>query len=458
MQPVDWLVALLAAAAVLVAVVHASRSKRQLARAKQKYAQLLTLKAQEASRPSARAEPPTQVVPATPPPPPPPVIHEIQFCGAAQATPIARLRRASEDLWTSAKRLPMSRRRLSNMAGMVEHAPTLALSAATASQDVYAVTFTDATALRMAVGDAGMQHASGGGLRAIAVDSSTGKILEHGRLGDVSWLNVAGFATAAWTVLTVLVGKKYLADISSRLDAISTDVQSIKSILENEMEGWLHGMVITLKRHLRELQDEAVGPSYAQALLSDCLQISREARHRWNSLSLSYGDAIAGLEQLTSSPIMSEDAVLRSAAAIRVLHARAAALDVATQIRAGCEHLRSSLGLSTAEGADELHRLATAIEEIRELEAPLQQKLNTMLACGERPVLFGREKFDQAQRHGLESVKAFASAEFTGHRYCETVAKHVRSGFLTGRPITILLRRTESGEVAEARMVSDSAR
>lgn len=79
------------------------------------------------------------------------------------------------------------------------------------------------------------------------------------------------------------------------------------------MEGWFRGTVITLKRHLTELKDEAVSPSYAQALWSDCLQISREARHRWNSLRLSYSDAVADLEQLSSGPIMSEGAVLRSA-------------------------------------------------------------------------------------------------------------------------------------------------
>jgi hypothetical protein len=342
------------------------------------------------------------------------------------------------------------------MAGMIEHAPALALSAATASQELYSVTFSDATALRMAVGDAVMQHASGGGLRAVAIDSTTGKIVEHGTLSDVSWLNMGGFWTAAWTVLTVLVGKQYLADISTRLDSISTDVQSIKAILEHEMEGWLQGTVITLKRHLKELQDESVSPSYAQALLSDCLQISRQARQRWNSLSLAYGDAFADLEQFTAGPIMGEEAVLRSAGAIRALHARAAALDVATQIRAGCEHLRSSLGLSTTEGADELQSVASAINVLRAREEPLRQKLNSTLANGDRPLLFGRQRFDMAQQTGLEAIKEFGAAEFRGLNYCETVAEHVRAGLLEGQPLTILLRRTDAGEIAEARMVSTS--
>jgi len=352
--------------------------------------------------------------------------------------------------------MPLSNRRLASMAGIVEHAPSLALSAVTAMNDFYEVTFSDATALRMAVGDAAMQQATGGGLRAVAIDSSTGKILEHGTLHDMWWLNAAGFATAAWTILTVVVGKKYLADISTRLDAIATDVQSIKSLMENEMEGWLQGTAITLKRHLRELQDDAVSSSYASALLADCLQISREARHRWKSLNLSYGNARAGLEELMSGRIMSEDDVLRTAGAVQLLHSRAAALDIATQICAGCEHLRSSLGLSTVEGADELTKLADAAEALRVSEGELLKKLNTQLLGGDRPLIIGREKFNQAQRSGFESANSLQSAELTGHTYCEIVANQIRSGLLPGKQITVLLRRMATGEVSEARILTQS--
>lgn len=346
---------------------------------------------------------------------------------------------------------------MASMTGIVEHAPSLALSAAVASQDFYAVIFSDATAMRMAVGDAAMQQAAGGGLRAVAIDSTTGKIVEHGVLQTVSWVNVAAFATAAWTVLTVLVGKKYLADISARLDSISSGLQSIRSMMENEMEGWLHGTVATLRRHLSELQDEKVSPAYAQGLLSNCLQISREARQRWTSLSLSHAAAVDDVEQLTCRPFMSEDAVLRSAQAVRLLHARAAALDVATQIRAGCEHMQSSLGLATVEGADELKGLAASIVELQASDRKVLKKLTSMVQVGDRPALFGRDKYDTAQRQTLDAAAHLDAATFTGHSYCNSVSTHIRKGFLSNQRITVLLRRSVEGEVTEARMLTRNA-
>ncbi len=383
-----------------------------------------------------------------------PVIKEWWLINPSDNRTEAVIGRASIQAWNSADALQIDKKRLSKFGGVLQHAPALALSAATASQDLYSLTFSSGTSLLMAVGDVYMPAASNGCLRAVAIDSATGRIIEHGDLSIAGGLQIASVGVAAWTILTVLVGKKYLHDINQRLDSIETGIQSIKSRLDNQIYGRLCANAGILRRYAWELQDESVSRNHSNSLMNECLTISRITKGDFEAIRLDHSSALNFLDAASNSEKMSEDNVLGSYKAVEEAWSKLRALDFTVNILAGCENLRMSLNFSNEVAACELENLSVEFNKIYLQHERSLKKFADKLARGDKPWIIGKDKFVAAQNQGLKAVNKYKGIPLDGSQYCVAAASAIREKYLSAGPVTLLFNRARSGEIVEARIVN----
>lgn len=378
---------------------------------------------------------------------------EVRICTDTGSRPVGHIRRVDSVEWESGAPLELSGAQRFRLRGIIEHVPHLALSGAGASGDLYAVTFTDATALRMGVGDLAMQKASGGGLRAVAVDSS-GRIVEHGALDGANFIQAAAIGAFAWTILSVIVGKKYLSDIDHKLRTISDGVQALQGRMDATRFGELIGDVQALRRYSTELRSGGLEPDLRQHVIGEFLGISRNAKKHWHTAVQELALARSPLHQLASQPALDETAVLGCQGLIDRLALHRLQLELATSLRAECEHMLFAVGYDMAAARDELgsmlenHRMAlTKDEHVIGLLLP-------RIKSASEPWWFGKDEFKRRRSEIVTRMEAMLREEESqGIDFTRKVIEHVDRGLLASRPLRVGLRRSASGEVIEARLL-----
>jgi len=92
-----------------------------------------------------------------------------------------------------------------------------------------------------------VRAASGESLRAWAAGAN-GRISEHARLFDTGKLQTIVTAAALWSVASVIVAQKHLADISRNLKEIDRRIEEVKGFLDAERRGRITGTYSYLKQ------------------------------------------------------------------------------------------------------------------------------------------------------------------------------------------------------------------
>ncbi len=170
----------------------------------------------------------------------------MKFIVGDPCAPIFEIERYASSLQDRLQSLPIPNEKLSAMNALLKDAPSLAVSSASATTNMYRLTFSPSVMRSLADGSLSLKESVKGGLRAIAQDGA-GKVVEHGNIHPMEALQGAAAAAAVWQVLAMVVGQKFLADISDRLRMIERGIASIKDFLESERLSKLEGSLNYLR-------------------------------------------------------------------------------------------------------------------------------------------------------------------------------------------------------------------
>jgi hypothetical protein len=188
--------------------------------------------------------------------------------------------------------------------------------------------------------------------------------------------------------------------------------------------------------------------------MSECLTIFRTTRADFEAIKLDYDIAFKVLDGSSNAEKMTEGNVLGSSLAMEEAWSKLISLDNAVQILAGCESLRMSLGFSSEFAASELEDFSEELNKICLRHEHVVKKFEAKLRVGERPLIFGRSEFDTAQKQGFHTINRYRDVSLNGGQYCILVAAAIREKYLSEGPVTLLLHRSSSGEVLEARTIN----
>ena len=136
----------------------------------------------------------------------PEILAPTRYFFGDQSQPLVEIERFPAVHMNVLKPLALSTDVLSKYAPFLQHAPSLAVSAAFASSpDLYAVTFSPEILAQIDSGALHLVQSKDGGLRAIAAGDNG--FVEHGNLHSIEGLQLATFAAISWGVLSILTAQ-----------------------------------------------------------------------------------------------------------------------------------------------------------------------------------------------------------------------------------------------------------
>lgn len=116
------------------------------------------------------------------------------------------------------------------------------------------------------------------GLRAIVRDGG-GKIKEHAELFKPELLTGMVSIGAIWTIASVALAQKHLHDISGKLDTISKQLEGIGRFQKEERLSKIEGTLREFMQMKREMSDYNFDHIPADAVASECIQLSKIQSH-----------------------------------------------------------------------------------------------------------------------------------------------------------------------------------
>lgn len=146
--------------------------------------------------------------------------------------------------------ISLSERQAIKFSNLLQHAPQLAMNVSQIVSHTYVLKFAPEVQQGLSSGSLSlMQSKEGlGTIRAIAVDSQSGRIVAHGNLVSTNRIKPAATVLAVWQVLAVVTAQVYLSDIQKRLVEIEKGISEIKSWLEDQEIAALVSNLNYLKR------------------------------------------------------------------------------------------------------------------------------------------------------------------------------------------------------------------
>lgn len=176
-------------------------------------------------------------------------------------------------------------------AALMQQAPNLAMNVANITSSKYLVQFSAEVSQGLSNGSLSLMKSLEGGVKAVAIDGS-GKIVELGKINQVSGLNPATAALAVWQVLAIITAQKYLSDINKKLAKIQADIEYIKQYLEDQRLGAIYGNFNYLKQIATSIGSNTITELDYSTFNNQIEHIERECSQIMEALELSLNDPL----------------------------------------------------------------------------------------------------------------------------------------------------------------------
>lgn len=204
---------------------------------------------------------------------------------------ISRYQSSSRDQF---EEISLNKNQAISLSNLLQHAPQLAMNLSQVVSNTYVVKFAPeiqqglfANSLRLM-----------GGIRAIAVDSQSGRIVAHGSIVSTTGINPAMTALAVWQVLAIVTAQVYLSDIQKQLVKIEKGISEIKSWLEDKEFAALVGNLNYLKKIKAVLDRQEFTETDISSFAHQLEDIEREGEKSIELFRVNMGRCVNEFEQV----------------------------------------------------------------------------------------------------------------------------------------------------------------
>lgn len=182
-----------------------------------------------------------------------------------------------------------------SFASFMLQAPSMAMNVANMASSKYLVQFSAEVSQGLANGSLRYMKSFEGGVKAVAVNSS-GKIVELGRINQVSGLNPATAGLAVWQVMAVITAQKYLSDINKKLAKLESGIEYIKNYLKDERLGKLYGNFNYLRQIANSVRNQTITEIDYNTFNNQLEHIERESLQIMEALELQLNDPLKNIK------------------------------------------------------------------------------------------------------------------------------------------------------------------
>lgn len=341
-----------------------------------------------------------------------------------------------------------------SISALMQHSPGLAVSVGTAGSAVYRMTFSPEVTASLSNGTLTLMRSGQDGVRAFAVDAA-GKIHGQGTLSTADGLRAVSTVAAVWQVLAIVTAQKFLADINARLAAIETSVTDLKEWLETEQQGRIRGRIEYLKDLAHVLNDQKYTELDTATFAHQLEQLAREAEEgmETNRTRALEQAEVLKVRKLDGNAEENADAIKK---AVETYYKSSSYFLAFAYIQALASGLRAALPVNRAIGS---HRLLQ-----------LERKISDLRLHNEEVAKVAQAKISDLKGGWFDSDSEVKSARKSAHqRLTEIKANCERIGTAileyseesrsrlelhdkeSERPLSLLVRTSETGEVIEVR-------
>lgn len=182
-----------------------------------------------------------------------------------------------------------------SFSSFMQQAPNMAMNAANMASSKYLVQFSAEVSQGLSNGSLGLMKSLEGGVKAVAVDGS-GKIVELGKVNQVSGLNPATAGLAVWQVLAIITAQKYLSDINKKLANIESGIEYIMQHLKDDRLGKIYGNFNYLRQIANSIKNQTITEIDYNTFNNQIEHIERECSQIMEALELSLNNPLDNIK------------------------------------------------------------------------------------------------------------------------------------------------------------------